>query len=158
MRRLLPALLFVGLLAPLPAFAGVKVQNAHAFETAEGMKNGAVFLEIENDAGADRLISATTPASARTEIHTMRHENGVMKMRRIDGIDIGKDAKAALSPSGDHLMLMDLDAPLQAGKTYPLDLEFEKAGKVAAEFTVRSRKPDAHQSHGAHADPHSGHK
>jgi copper(I)-binding protein len=71
-------------------------------------------------------------------VHEMSMNNGVMKMRPVDGgltIEPGKTVK--LAPSGYHLMIMDLKSPLKQGGKVPVTLEFEKAGKVAVTLDVQ---------------------
>ena len=46
-----------------------------------------------------------------------------------------------LKPGGMHIMLQGLNEPLQAGKSFPLTLTFEKAG--TREVTVAVEKPAA---------------
>ena len=68
----------------------------------------------------------------------MSMNNGVMKMRPVDGgftIEPGKTVK--LGPNGYHLMIMDLKSPLKQGGKVPVTLEFEKAGKVAVTLDVQ---------------------
>ena len=42
-----------------------------------------------------------------------------------------------LAPGGYHIMLTGLKQPLQQGDTFPLTLNFEKAGQVTATVTVQ---------------------
>ncbi len=75
--------------------------------------------------------------AGRVEIHEMAINNGVMTMRPLDkglAIEPGKTVK--LAPGGYHLMLMDLKNPLKQGEKVPLELQFEKAGKVAVSLDV----------------------
>ncbi len=116
---------------------GVTVAHPWARATPEGAKVGAAFMEIKaaGDA-ADVLLSAASPIAGRVEIHTHIHEDGVMKMRRIDNLPIGAGQSVVLKPSGDHIMLMDLTGPLKEGELVPLTLVFEKAGSVEVEATI----------------------
>lgn len=101
---------------------------------------GAGFVEIVN-AGktADQLVSASSPASGRMEIHTMTMEGGIMRMRPLpDGIAIPAGATASLKPGGNHLMLIGLKAPLAQGQTVPVTLTFKKAGAVKVQLTVEA--------------------
>jgi copper(I)-binding protein len=54
-------------------------------------------------------------------------DNGVSKMRMLDGVKLTPDATVTLKPGGMHIMLTDLKAPLRVGATFPLTLTFEKA-------------------------------
>ena len=45
-------------------------------------------------------------------------------------------ARSTLKPGAVHIMLVGLKQPLQAGKSFPLTLEFEKAGKREVSVAV----------------------
>lgn len=107
--------------------------------TPNGAKVGTGYFTIENKGtAADKLVGVTGDVSPKIEVHEMSMNNGVMKMRPVDGgltIDPGKTVK--LAPSGYHLMIMDLKSPLKQGDKLPLTLQFEKAGKVAVTLDVQ---------------------
>jgi copper(I)-binding protein len=87
---------------------------------------------------ADKLVGVSGDVSDKIEVHEMSMNNGVMKMRPVDGgltIDPGKTVK--LAPSGYHLMIMDLKSPLKQGGQVPVTLQFEKAGKVVVTLDVQ---------------------
>src|SRR6185312_6384035 len=111
--------------------ADVQVDKAWSRATAKGAAVGAGYMTITNKgASADRLVSASSPAAGKVEVHTMAMNNGVMTMRPATGgvsVDAGKSV--SLSPGGLHLMLMQLKAPLKQGDKVPVTLQFEKAGK-----------------------------
>lgn len=103
-------------------------------------KAGAAYLTITNGGGeADRLISAETPAAKRAELHTHVMKDGVMKMRRLEAVEVAPGEPTVFQPGGLHVMLMGLKAPLTEGETFPLTLNFEKAGAV--EITVKIESP-----------------
>jgi periplasmic copper chaperone A len=107
--------------------------------TPGGAKTGGGFLTIENKGTApDKLIGASADGAGKIEVHEMVMNEGVMKMRPVEGglaIDPGKTVK--LAPGGLHLMMMDLKSPLKQGDKMPVTLEFEKAGKVAVTLDVQ---------------------
>lgn len=115
------------------------ISQAWSRATPNGAKIGAGYLTIENKgATADKLIGATADISGHIEVHEMSMNNGVMKMRPVEGglaIDPGKTVK--LSPNGYHLMIMDLRSPLKQGEKVPVTLDFEKAGKVTVMLDVQ---------------------
>lgn len=105
--------------------------------TAASARNGGAYLVVRNGGSApDRLVAASTPIAARAELHTHIHDNGVMKMRHVPGIDAPAGGAAVLKPGGFHVMLMELKAPLAEGQHFPLTLTFEKAGSVTVEVAV----------------------
>lgn len=103
-----------------------------------GAKITAGYLTVSNTgADSDRLVSVSFPMAGKTEIHEMSTENGVMKMRAVDGgLEIKPGEKTFLAPGGLHLMLMQLAAPIQVGDTVKGALTFEKAGRIEIEFNV----------------------
>lgn len=142
-RHTLAAALVALMASCLPATAheatkgGVTVLHPWARATPGGAKVGAAYLEIKTDAKtADKLIAAKSPVSNRVEIHTHIHEGDVMKMRKVDAIPVAAGKSHVLKPGGDHVMLMDLKAPLKEGDLVKLTLVFEKAGEIEVEATV----------------------
>jgi periplasmic copper chaperone A len=105
---------------------------------------GAGYLSIANKGGAaDRLLSVSSPASGKVEIHIMEVVNDVMTMRPVDGgLEIPAGATVELKPGGMHLMFMEVKEPFRDGATVPVTLEFEKAGKVEVALPVRKAGGD----------------
>jgi copper(I)-binding protein len=135
-------LLASGPMVALAQTDGIVVEQPFARATPPGAKNGAVYMTIINHgAAADRLVAAASPAAGRAELHETISDNGVMKMRPVDGIPVDRDGKAVLKPGGLHLMLLDLKAPLKQGRTVTVTLVFAKAGKIT--ITVPIEKPGA---------------
>ncbi len=119
----------------------------HPFATPSipGTPNGAAYLaSIENKGTvADKLVRASTPAAARVELHTMAVDaQGVMRMREIDGIALAPKAKVQMKPgAGLHMMLIGLKEPLKEDASFPMTLEFERAGKVDVKVIVGQPRP-----------------
>jgi periplasmic copper chaperone A len=115
----------------------VKVAHPWARATPGGATVGAAFMEIKAAEGkADKLVAASSPLAGRVEVHTHIEEDGVMKMRRLDALDIAAGKAVVLKPSGDHLMLFDLKEPLKEGELIPITLQFEKAGEIKLDVSV----------------------
>lgn len=127
--------------------AGITVSKAWARATPGGVTIGAAYAEIRNSgAAADKLTAVATPAAGRAEIHSHSMEDGVMRMRKLDALEVAPGGSAAMAPGGNHIMLFDLKAPLNAGDKLPLTLTFEKAGTVevvAEVLAIGSQGPAA---------------
>jgi periplasmic copper chaperone A len=113
----------------------LEVNKAWARATAGKADTGVAYLTIQSPA-TDRLVSASTPVAKTAELHTMSMQGMVMKMRPLPGLDIPAGQPVTLKPGGDHIMLMGLNQPLRAGQTFPLTLDFEKAGPRTVTVTV----------------------
>jgi len=115
----------------------LKIGHPHARPTVASQSIGGGYLKLVNTgAVADRLLSASTPVAQSVQLHTMRMEGDVMRMREVESIEIAPHQTVELKPGGMHLMLMGLKAPLVAGQRFPLTLGFEKAGQVTVDMTV----------------------
>ena len=135
---------------------GVTVKDAFARATIGQGRVGAVYLMIHNMSGTmDRLVGASTEVAKRAELHTHRHENGVMKMRPIEGVEVPAGGMATLKPGGDHVMLMGLSALLKEGSHFPLVLTFEKAGEVSVMVAVGGVGASGIGGHDGHKKKHT---
>jgi copper(I)-binding protein len=121
------------------AMAGdVTIDGAYARASIGRAANSAAYMMLSTTAD-DRLVAAASPVADAVELHTHLMDNGVMKMRPVEGgIAVTTAEPTMLQPGGFHVMLLGLHAPLQDGTTIPLTLTFEKAGSVTFDVPVRS--------------------
>ncbi len=139
------------------AHAQATVDGAFARATVGKQANGAAYLQLSAK-GDDTLISASAPVAAKVEIHTMSMDGDVMKMRALDKLDIKGGEKVNMQPgAGAHVMLMGLKQPLKAGDSFPLTLNFRKAGKVTVDVTVKEIAKPAKGGDMNHHDSHEHH-
>jgi copper(I)-binding protein len=97
--------------------------------TAEGQDVGAAYMTITS-ASDKSLIKVESSVTDSVEIHSMSMENGVMKMRMLEQLDLKANTPNKLAPGGFHLMLFDLKKPLEAGQNVSFTLHFKnQAGK-----------------------------
>lgn len=116
---------------------GVTVAHPWVRANAGGTTVTAAFMEIRTGAAtADKLISVSTPAAGRVELHAHVKEGDVMKMRALAELGFSPGESHILMPSGDHIMLLDLKAPLREGDLVKLTLSFADAGPLEIEATV----------------------
>jgi periplasmic copper chaperone A len=138
------AFVFVALLLLVGAASAqtgpVEVKNAWARATPGKAETGAAYLTIQA-ATPDRLIAVSTPVADKAEPHEMTMQGGVMRMRSLATIDLPAGQAVVLKPGATHIMLVGLKQPLRVGDSFPLTLEFEKAGK--REVTVVVEKAGA---------------
>ena len=91
-----------------------------------------MFLEIENNSGETiTLVGATTDAAAIVEIHEMAMVDSEMVMQKLEGgLEIPAGQTAVLEMGGNHIMLMGLNAPIEAGDKISITLDFEGTDDV----------------------------
>ncbi|SEF69290.1 copper chaperone PCu(A)C [Marinobacterium lutimaris] len=147
MKALAP-LLLLSMLAT-PAFAAdVSINDAYARAVPPGQPNSAAFMQITNKGDAAlTLTGATTSVAGVAELHTHIQDEGVMRMRRIDGIELPAGESVSLKPGGLHVMLIGLEKNLAAGDKIDLTLEFSDGSSEALEIPVQPVMPMGHQMH-----------
>ena len=108
--------------------------------TAPTAKAGGGYLTITNKGTTpDRLIAVRSAVSDKAEIHEMKMEGNVMRMRELaDGLEIPPGATVELKPGGYHIMFMDLKAPMAKDAKVPVTFVFEKAGSIDVELLVQA--------------------
>ncbi|RVW03063.1 copper chaperone PCu(A)C [Rhodococcus xishaensis] len=117
---------------------GVSLRDSWVKAADSGMT--AMFGTIVNDSdSAVTLTTVATQAAPRVELHEMAADGtGAMKMREKDGgITVDAHSSYELAPGGDHIMLFDLPAPIQAGTD--VDFTFTFADGSSAGFTAQVR-------------------
>jgi copper(I)-binding protein len=127
-RRLAFALFLSFPIAACVQPAPIEVKEVWARDTVGSTANAAVYMTITSPT-PDRLIAASAPVAKKTYLMTMEGGGGAMGMKYLKAIEIPASKSVSLNPSGLHVWLADLNQPLRAGQTFPLLLEFEKAGQ-----------------------------
>ncbi len=144
--------LFLICVCLLPKFAlaadGINITDVWAWATPGQATNCAVYLTIRSGEN-DTVLAASTPIAASASLHVHQMVDGVAKMMPVSRVDIVAGTPFRFAPMGYHIMLAKLRAPLKAGDTFPLTLQFDKAGSVAVLVSVRplrDRMPTAAMS------------
>ncbi len=129
-------------------FHSLKIDHPFARATPPGARSGGVFLTIENTGtAADRLLSVSSPMAGVAELHEMRIDGGVMRMRAVPAMVVKPGDRLELKPGGYHAMLTELKQPLRVGDRFPLVLAFEKAGSVEVSVWVEDMVSGAAPMH-----------
>lgn len=88
---------------------GIEISSVHIKPPFPGKDVAAGFFSITNHGADDRLIAASSPISGNVEIHTHLNDNGVMKMRQIDGVDLPSGETIEFRPGSYHLMMFGVE-------------------------------------------------
>lgn len=126
-----------------PAFAEIMVHDAYA--RSSNAMAGAAFMVIHNSGDTDdHLISATSDAAQRVELHThIEDENGVMRMTHVEeGFVLPAGGEIVMKRGAEHVMFMGLNAPFEQDETVTVTLVFENAGEVVVEIPVDLERQD----------------
>ena len=142
----------------------IEVKDAWVRSTVEGQQGTGAFMKITARETV-RLVGISSSMAGIAEVHEMKLENDVMKMRRLSVLVFPAGKTVELKPGGYHVMLMDLKQPLPKGSTMPLTLRFKdaKGADSKVELTVPVSTVAPHAGATARdandkAAPHAAHK
>ena len=115
----------------------VEVKDAWVRTSVQGQKSTGAFMKITAKENM-KLVSASSPVAGVVEVHEMKMEGDIMKMRAVTGgLDLPAGKTVALSPGGYHVMMMDLKAALPKDSTVPLTLVFKDAKGVESKVELK---------------------
>ena len=165
--RRVAACLVLTALALLPMLASgheytagaLKIGHPWSRATPPAAQVAVGFLTIANTGNTeDRLLRLDSPAAERVEVHQMKMDAGVMRMRRIDdGLALAAGKTVTLAPGGYHLMFIRPTRPFVAGERIKATLVFRDAGNVDVEFAVGDAGATMPAMSPGKTDPHAGH-
>ena len=126
----------------------VVVTDAWARASAPGQRTASVYLDIVSIHPA-ALTGASSPLAKRVEVHASSTQNGVMRMRAMEKIELPAKKTVKLAPGGLHIMLVDIARPLRENERIPLELIVERPGgsrsSLKVEVEVRAAGTASHQ-------------
>lgn len=122
----------------LNAQAGLALDKAYVKEPFPGRDVSGIFFDLINTGAADRLIGVETSLSRIAEIHTHIKDGNVMKMRKIDGVDLAADTTVSFEPGGYHIMVFKTELSPVA-TDIEMTLIFENAGETLVRVPIQGR-------------------
>ena len=148
-----------------PDAAHVKVENAWARASVQGQQASGAFMRLTAEEPL-KLVGVETSVAAVAEVHEMKMDGDVMRMRAIESLDPPKGVAVDLKPGGYHLMLQQLKGPLAKDSQIPVTLVFKDGkgavSRLSLQLPVRTTAPAGaapagampagheHMGHGGH--------
>jgi copper(I)-binding protein len=122
----------------------VEVKDAWVRAAVPGQSGTGAFMSLTARDGA-KLVGVSSPVAGVAQVHEMKMDNDVMRMRAIPALDLPAGKTVALRPGGYHVMLMELKQALPPGATVPLTLTLRDAkgqeSKVELKLPVAAAAP-----------------
>ena len=91
---------------------------------------------VNNSATAHSLTSVSFSGASTVEIHETSMSEDMMRMRKVNHIDIPANGSAELTPGGYPIMLIGLEKGLKAGTAETLTLTFSDDSQKTVEALV----------------------
>jgi copper(I)-binding protein len=127
----------------------IMIEGAFARAIPPGQTNSAAFMSLTNQGDSDHsLAGAESDVSKVVELHTHLMEEGMMKMRRVEKVDLPAGEAVKLEPGGLHVMLIGLERHLSPGEDVEITLIFEDGSHST--LTVPVKKVEVTMKHDKH--------
>lgn len=128
---------------------GIVISNARMRAPLPGRNIAAAYFHIQNNGEADQLVSVTSPVSPRIELHTHLNDNGVMRMRRVESVDLPAGEAVMFKPGGLHVMMFDVTLE-EGAEEVALTLNYNAAPSVTILATIGVDVNAEKMDHSAH--------
>ncbi|MET3119537.1 copper(I)-binding protein [Undibacterium sp. GrIS 1.8] len=122
----------------MTAQAEVTIKDAWVRATVPQQKATGAFMQIQSSSDV-HIVEIQTTAAGIAEIHEMKTENNVMRMRAVPQLDLLAGKLLELKPGGFHVMLMDLKAQIKEGDIIPLTIIVEGKDKKREVIEVKAK-------------------
>ena len=113
----------------------VKVSHAWVRTTVPGQQSTGAFMALTAPT-AMKLVGVSTPAAGIVEVHEMKMDGDIMRMREVPQLELPAGKTVELKPGGLHVMLMDLKQPFAKDARVPFILHFKDAKGVDSQLKV----------------------
>lgn len=120
----------------------IHVSGAWSRPTARSAPTGVVYMSVQNTGSSDITIaSLATKVAERAEVHKSTRVENVVRMEKVGPLLVPAGKTVELKPDGLHVMLMDLSAPLVAGRAFSITLRLDDESTVDVNVEVMMRAP-----------------
>lgn len=114
-----------------------KIIHPWAEPTEPGASMAPVYLKFEEVAADDRLIGARSDFAGKVELRSpLKKGVSAETTAPLEAIAVTAGSTTNLGPTGAHLLMLELKAPLLMGRSYPLTLIFERSGAIDTMLSV----------------------
>ncbi|MCP5159325.1 MAG: copper chaperone PCu(A)C [Gammaproteobacteria bacterium] len=109
-----------------------------------GRANNPGYLTLKNRGHQpDKLLSVSADIATKIEFYASIGAGSTSKPRRVDALEVPAGKTVRLKPGASHLMLVDLQKPLDRGSHFPLVLKFEHSGTITVDMFVQSNAKES---------------
>lgn len=120
---------------------GIAISHPYAIPNRPGTNNGVMYINnIKNFSKLkDELKGVSSSIAETSEIHSMKRDNGVMKMRKIPSIKLPINKVISIkkgNENGYHIMLLNLSKNLTHGDFFDATLFFKHAPPLKVNVEV----------------------
>ncbi len=133
----------------MAAHAELKVADAWVKPTVPGQPVGAAYMKLTSDKNVE-IVDLSSPVAGKTELHSMSMTGNIMRMKRVNRLQLKAGKAVELKPGGYHIMLMELKHQIKEGETVPISVvtQDERGNKATISIKAVATAPAESESDG----------
>ncbi len=116
--------------------AQVYVDDGYVRLPAVKGRPGVAYFTLHGGQKAQTLVSVTSPAAIKSELHESMSNGAMSSMKPIAKLALAPAAKLAFAPGGRHVMLFDINKRIERGGSIPLIFTFSNGVKIQYDALV----------------------
>jgi len=97
---------------------------------------GVAYFTLHGGKAAQTLVSVTSPAVIRSELHESMTGGSMATMKPIANVALAPGATLRFAPGGRHAMLFDINKSIASGSTIPLVFTFSNGERIQYDAPV----------------------
>lgn len=145
--RLFSILIFLLTVGNAYAMDDLQVHDPWVRTAPPGSPMAGYFNLKNNGENAKHLVNADATGFGMTMIHQTVEEDGLMKMKHIDSIEVQSGSEIIFKPGSYHLMLMNPEKTLKPGEMVQVEFLFQDGSVKQTMFTVRDGSGNTEAGH-----------
>ena len=119
------------------AQAELKISNAWVKPTVPGQPVAGGYMAITSDKDIE-IIEVLSPVAGKAEIHSMSMEGNIMRMKKLNQLQLKAGKVVELKPGGFHIMLMELKHQIKQAEVVPISLVTQDGNGKKATITIKA--------------------
>ncbi len=118
----------------------IRILDPWASEPAGAKANViAGFMCFQNDRSSPiRIIGASSESAERVEIHEIIHEQDIVRMKKVDGLDVPSNSTVCLELEHTHFMLIGIGDSIRSGADIRLEIDTASGEKLQVVLPQRA--------------------
>jgi len=99
---------------------------------------GVAYVTVKNTGAADAMLRVEAKElTPQAELHThIKDEDDVLRMRKLEQLDIPAQSTVAMQPGADHIMLIGLNMPMVEAGQFTLVCYFKHHAPITTRVKI----------------------
>jgi len=117
----------------------------------------AGYMRIHGGEEPVKLLRVTSEGAMRIELHESVQENGMMKMKPLESVDVPAKGEVKFAPGGKHLMIFDINPAMRESGKLSMTMLFSDGQRLIVDAPIQPAGGEASANAMGNMAEHEGH-